>query len=189
MKALISLASEFQKYFEENQWKFCFIGGIALQQWGEPRLTNYIDISLLTGFGAEEVFIDRILSIYESRVENGKEFALKSRVLLLKASSGIGIDIALAGLPFEEDVFKRSLNKEFLPGIFLRVCTAEDLIIFKAFADRSRDWSDLDGILIRQRSHLDWSNIQKQLTPLCVVKEAPHILPRLEKMRKELTLE
>jgi hypothetical protein len=33
--------------------------------------------------------------------------------------------------------------------------TAEDLIALKAFADRPKDWLDIDGILIRQYATLD----------------------------------
>ena len=30
------------------------MGGVALQRWGEPRLTQDVDLTLLTGFGDEE---------------------------------------------------------------------------------------------------------------------------------------
>jgi len=60
------------------------------------------------------------------------------------------IDIALAGLPFEKSAIHRAFLGEFEEGIKLRTCSAEDLIIFKAFADRPRDWIDVEGILIWQ---------------------------------------
>ena len=51
MKALFHLAAQVQDIFLAQKWRFCFIGGIALQRWGEPRVTVDVDISLLTGFG------------------------------------------------------------------------------------------------------------------------------------------
>lgn len=54
MKTLIKTAYEIQEFLKQRGWKFCFIGGIALQRWGRPRLTIDIDISLLTGFGEEK---------------------------------------------------------------------------------------------------------------------------------------
>ena len=48
---LVRLAKEIQDFFEKRAWQFCYIGGLALQIWGEPRLTRDLDLSLFTGFG------------------------------------------------------------------------------------------------------------------------------------------
>jgi hypothetical protein len=182
---LFHLAAQLQDIFMSRQWKFCFIGGIALQRWGEPRLTRDIDACLLTGFGGEEPFIDWLLEKYQRRVPDTKTFALTRRVLLLQSASGIGIDIALGGLPFEETVIGRASQFEFLPGLSLLTCSAEDLVIFKSFADRARDWADVETIIIRQQGVLDWPYIFRQLTPLCEIKEAPEIVQRLKIMRDD----
>jgi hypothetical protein len=59
----------------------------------------------------------------------------------------------------------------------------------KAFAARHRDWSDVEGILVRQKSHLDWEYIRRELSALCELKEAPEIMEELKKMRESLDLE
>lgn len=64
MKALFHLAAEIQELCISNCWPFCFIGGIALQRWGEPRLTVDVDLSLFTGYGKEGPFIDAFLEKY-----------------------------------------------------------------------------------------------------------------------------
>jgi hypothetical protein len=53
MKALFHLAAEIQDICISKSWPFCFIGGIALQRWGEPRLTVDVGLSLFTGYGKE----------------------------------------------------------------------------------------------------------------------------------------
>ena len=59
----------------------------------------------------------------------------------------------------------------------------------KAFASRPLDWNDVRGILVRQgTSNLDWPYIQRQLQPLCEIKEAPEIMMQLEKLRREVAL-
>jgi hypothetical protein len=73
---------------------------------------------------------------------------------LQEVCGGVGIDIALAAIPFEERVLARSTAFEFLPGAGIRTCSAEDLIVYKAFADRPRDWVDVEGILLRQQGGL-----------------------------------
>ena len=162
------------------------MGGMAVQRWGEPRLTQDVDVTLLTGFGGEDAYIDFLLALYPGRRTDSRLFALKNRVLLLRSSTGIGVDIALAALPFEETCIERSTYFEFLPEFNLLTCSAEDLIVMKAFADREIDWHDIKGIIIRQHSKLDWNYIHAQLSPLCDLKDSPFIMKRLKDLRKNL---
>lgn len=185
MIELIELGAELQRLLEERKWAFCFIGGIALIRWGEPRFTRDLDVTLLTGFGGEDEYIDILLQQFKSRHATGRDFALRNRVLLLESRQGFPIDIALGALPFEERMVKRSSLFEFADGISLRTCSAEDLIVTKAFADRNRDWADIESILPRQANKLDWSYIKDQLAPLCELKESPHIISRLDVLRNK----
>ena len=187
MNPLTLLALELQEFCEKRDWNFCVIGGIAVLHWGEPRFTMDLDLTLLTGFGGEKVFVDEWLTHYEPRMQGAREFALLNRVLLLRSSEGLGIDIALGALPFEESAVHRAHKIEMESGARVKLCTAEDLIVMKAFADRALDWNDIRGILVRQGSaNLDWSYIFHHLKPLCEVKEAPHIPTRLRALRTEL---
>ena len=178
-------ASDLQRRFQERDWRFCLIGGLALQRWGEPRETIDVDVTLLTGFGGEESFVREILTWYEPRVADPAGFAFENRVLLVQAASGVGIDIALGGMPFEESAVARATPYEFAPGILLQTASAEDLIVMKAFASRAKDWVDLEGILIRQTGRLDWAYVEAQLQPLAELKEEPEILERLANMRND----
>jgi hypothetical protein len=108
-----------------------------------------------------------------------------NRVLLLRAASGVGLDIALAGLPFEADAVSRSSLFTYAPEAHLRTCSAEDLIVMKAFAARTKDWLDVEGIIIRQTGKLDWNYIHRQLKPLTELKAAPEIMAELERRRAE----
>jgi hypothetical protein len=49
------------------------------------------------------------------------------------------VDIALGALAFEADMIERAVEVDFEPVVGLRICTAEDLLLLKAFADRPRD--------------------------------------------------
>ena len=60
---------------------------------------------------------------------------------------------------------------------------AEDLLVLKAFADRPKDWLDIEGLLIRQADHLDWRYVRAQLEPLAELKDAPEIVAKLDRMR------
>ncbi len=184
MTELVAIAQDLQSFCEQHNWKFCIIGGLALQFWGEQRLTKDVDITLLTGFGDEEIYIDALLTKFEKRIDDAKRFALQKRVLLLQSCNRVGIDISLGAFPFEEKMTGRAVYKEYLPNISLKICTAEDLIVLKAFAARDKDWVDISTVLIKQ-DELDWNYIYEQLTPLVEIKYEPEILTRLQNLRKK----
>jgi nucleotidyltransferase AbiEii toxin of type IV toxin-antitoxin system len=182
---VIRAAAELQAVCQFQGWQFCFIGGLALQRWGEPRETVDADLTLITGFGGEEPFIQILLQHFEGRIPDAAQFARERRVLLLRSSKGVGLDVALAALPFEELVVRRSSFFDYPPQIALRTCSAEDLVVLKAFAGRGQDWVDVERIIVRQTGKLDWDYIREQLTPLAELKSAPEILDQLERRRAE----
>lgn len=186
MNALIRAAADLQAVCDSHRWRYCFIGGLAVQRWGEPRETVDVDLTLLTGFGDEARFVSVLIEAFEARIDDAAQFAVVNRVLLLRASSGVGLDIALAGLPFEELAVSRASLFTFPPDVPLRTCSAEDLIVLKAFADRPKDWLDIEGILIRQSDQLDWPYVRTQLAPLAELKEAPELMDKLESRRVDL---
>ena len=186
MNAVIRAAADLQAVCDAHRWRYCFIGGLAVLRWGEPRETVDVDLTLLTGFGDEGRYISTLLDVFTPRIDDATRFATENRVLLLRASSGVGLDIALGGLPFEELVVTRSSVFVFPPETALRTCSAEDLIVLKAFADRPKDWVDIDGIIVRQEKRLDWEHVLDQLAPLAELKEAPELVDRLRRRRVEL---
>jgi hypothetical protein len=183
MTPLLEAALDLQNFFDQRAWRSCIIGGIALLRWGEPRLTRDVDASLLTGFGHDGEFIHTILSSYRGRIPDAAAFAMKNRVMLIESPQGIPIDLALAGLRFEELMIERSSLFEFEASCFLRTCSAEDLIVQKLFAFRTRDVLDVETIVVRQQDRLDWGYIEDHLTPLAELKEQPGIMDAFRRLR------
>lgn len=176
MNAIFIAAKEVCDFMKARRWKFCIIGGLALQRWGEPRLTQDADLTLLTGFGKEESFVDPLISRFHPRHAGAREFALVNRVLLLTAKNGVPVDISLAALPYEKEVIARATPFAFAEGIVLPTCSAEDLFIMKAFAARPKDWLDTEGIVACQGKNLNRSHILRRLKPLSEAVCRPEIL-------------
>lgn len=176
---------ELQRFCESRSYAFCFIGGVALQRWGDPRATQDADLTLLTGFGREEHFISELVAQFRPRSPKATEFALKNRVLLLYASNDVPLDIALGAISFEERTIERASPWQIKAGMTLNTCCAEDLVVHKAFADRGQDWVDIERILMRQVKQLNVDLIFEELRPLLELKEAPEIEGRLRKMIEE----
>ncbi len=78
----------------------------------------------------------------------------------------------------------RASSFAFAPGVELRTCSAEDLIVMKLFAFRPLDIRDAEGVAIRNRGQLDWHYIEEQLQPLADLKQEPEILRTLARLRE-----
>lgn len=182
MNPIFAAALEIQNFCGARGFRFCFIGGLALQRWGEPRLTQDVDLTVMSGFGREPQYADQFLTAFAPRIPDARTFALRHRVLLLHSGNGIPLDVALGAMPFEERAINRAVPFAVAEGVSLRVCGAEDLIVFKAFAGRAQDWIDIDGIVIRQCGRLDEELIWRELIPLLELKEDVQTEPRLRSL-------
>jgi hypothetical protein len=111
-------------------WRFCFIGGVAVQRWGLLRFTEDI----------EERCVDR------------------------------------ASLWRLDD------------GTVLTTCSAEDLVVHKAFAGRDLDWGDVEGLLVRQHGKLNWNQIRAELAPLLELKGAVEAMDKLDRIQATVEL-
>jgi hypothetical protein len=179
---LFRAALDLQAFASGRGWRCCVIGGVAVQRWGEPRQTRDVDVTLPTGMGGEEPFVDAMLSHYRPRLPDAREFALERRVVLIETADGVPIDVSLGGLPFEVRVVDRSSPFLIDGDLSLVTCSAEDLVVLKVFAGRSQDWLDVEGILVRQGAHLDRMLVLDELRPLLALKGDDAAEPALAKL-------
>lgn len=177
---LLDAAIESQHFCEERGWVFYFIGGIAVQRWGEARLTRDAGLTVVTGVGDEARYVDALLSRFGSRIDDAREFALRHRVLLLRATNGIPIDLALGALAFEERAASTATSAQIAPEVWLHLCGPGPLIVYKVFAGRPQDWLDVEGIVAKSGNQIDWSVVRNDLSELLALKEDTESLPRLE---------
>lgn len=186
MNPILRAAAEAQRLCAEAGLRFCVIGGIAVGRWGQPRATLDVDLTVVVELGDEERVVRALLASFMPRLPGAYEFALRSRVVLVKTSAGQPIDIALGGLPFEHRAVARASDFDVGDGVVLRTCSAEDLLVYKVFAGRERDWADVETILVRQRGRLDLALVRAELTPLLELKEDDAALPKLESLITKL---
>ena len=182
MNEIFHAAAELQRFCEAKGWQFCFIGGIAVQRWADPRQTDDADLTLLTGIGDEESFVDGLLTVFRARHLGEREAAVIRRVLFLESHDGVPLDIALGALPFEERSIARASAWRVDSNLSLVTCSAEDLVVHKAFAARDLDWADVESIVMRQGRKLKIEQIWSELKPLVALKEEPEILVKLQKI-------
>ena len=143
----------------------CLIGGLALQRWGEPRMTQDADLTVRAPLGTEEAIVDALL--------------------LLRASNSVSLDISLAALPFEEEVFQRASRWRQVGPTWLTTCSAEDLVIYNLVAARPQDLVDILGIVRRQKD-LDLERIRFWGRQFAELKEDPDLLRPFENALRQV---
>lgn len=188
MNRLVRAAQQVQDVLNAAAIPFCFIGGLAAQRHAEPRVTRDVDVSILAGLGNEAPVIDLMLAHFAPRRDDARAFATRYRVLLLKTEDDIGIDATLSALPFEAEVIARSSLFEFVPGVWLRTCSAEDLLVMKIFAGRPIDWRDVEMILRRyRRQALDLAVVEARVMPLLQAKDEISSWDEYQRLLKRVT--
>jgi len=182
LNGVIAAAVEVEKFCRDQKWRYCIIGGIAVQRWGKPRFTQDVDLTLLTDLGSEEAFIDALLNRFIGRTTNARRFAIENRVLLLRTSSGVDLDFCLGAFPYEEACVGRASPWKGANRISLTTCSAEDLVIHKVFSGRDRDWGDVDSILSRQFPQFELELVRRELPPLLDLKGDSESLMRFNRL-------
>ena len=183
---LIGAAWAVQEQLSRAGFSFCIIGGLALARWGEPRYTQDIDLSVLCPYGEELGTARRLAQLFEPRFAGAIEFAVESRVFLARTADGIPVDIAFGAIDFELRCVTRASAFDFGGGARLVTCSAEDLIVMKVFANRARDWPDVEAVVTHRGSVLDWDLIERELKPLLPLQGGHAAWERLSELRRRL---
>jgi hypothetical protein len=187
MVGLINEAFDLQQAFEKEGRDFFFVGGLALQIWGQPRLTADIDCTIFTNLTNEDDQIRDLLSRFKSRLSNmteALEWARTKRVVLLETPAGTGIDILLSGLADISSELERATYQQFTPDMSLKVCSAENLIAYKTVAGRLKDWADIETVLVKQNS-LDWDYINEWLSNASQYQDIESNLAALDRLKQQ----
>lgn len=176
----LDAAWEVHGFLAGRGFHYVLIGGLAVQYWGEPRLTVDADVTASAPLDDPDGFVRALVEHFPSRIDDPISFARRSRMVLIKASNGCPIDVSLALPGYEDEVMRRAVDYEIEPGKVIRLCSAEDLIIHKAVAGRPQDLRDIEGVIVRQHRSLDIAYIRRWLTEFAAILENPELLQRFE---------
>ena len=126
------------------------IGGHAVLIYGEPRLTQDIDITLGVGtesFEELEKMMHRLS--FKILVKNAKDFVKNTMVFPVKdEKSGIRVEFIFSTSAYERQAFRR-VKKIQIGKSKVSFASLEDLIIHKVVASRPRDIEDVRGVLLK----------------------------------------
>jgi hypothetical protein len=118
---------------------------------------------------------------FELRVALTDAFIATTRVMpFLHHSSGLPLDLVLAGPGLEERFLERAIIVDFGDGVRVPVISPEDLIVTKLLSARAKDIDDVRGILRERRGRLDLASIRDTLRLLESALGVSDLLPAFE---------
>jgi len=155
MESLYRAIQTLQKRLGDADILSIVIGGIAVGIWGEPRATRDADLKVQL----ERKDAERLLAVltpdYVSLLPDPLEALRRQAMVFVQDAGGVRMDLLLADTPYDVVAVQRGREVEVQPGMTLRLCSAEDLVIYKLISTRPRDHEDVRGVTRRQGAALD----------------------------------
>jgi len=162
--AIVELLGALLPVFSERKTRWYVFGAQAVMIWGRPRMSADVDVT--AEIPPEEVlaFVRTMENAgFSIRVGQVEDFVLRTRVLpFLHDSSGIPLDLVLAGPGLEEEFMARC-QPQRIGSLSVPVISPEDLIVTKILAGRPKDLDDVRGILDERRNLLDLAQVRSTL--------------------------
>jgi len=161
---LFSSLSQIQKRLSAAGIESAAIGALAVAVWGKPRLTTDVDLKINLAREDSQLLLDCLGADYPPLVAGDPAARLRgSGMLFVSDPSTNRIDLLLSDVEFDREVIRRSKEVFVRPDTKVRVCSAEDLVIYKLLSTRARDHEDARHVVIRQAERLDRAYVERWL--------------------------
>jgi predicted nucleotidyltransferase len=150
--------------------------------WGQVRATRDADFKVSIGDRSPAEFREVVAKRFPERPTSIPAYLRSPHVIHIWAAPGVAVDFLISIFDYERHAIDRAITAT-IENVAVRVCTAEDLIVHKAIANREQDWIDIQGVLIRQRGKLDQAYIMKWLREFASELESPEMVTRYRQLR------
>ncbi|MCX6031004.1 MAG: hypothetical protein NT169_17115 [Chloroflexi bacterium] len=155
MEKLLRSAQILQRRLGDAGIASAAIGGIAIGAWGEPRVTRDADLKVMLGREDADRLLYLLAPDYVSLLSDPRQTLRKQAMVFVQDAAGTRLDLLLADTPYDVVAIQRGRDVEVQPGITLRLCSPEDLVIYKLISTRLRDYEDARSVIRRQGKALD----------------------------------
>jgi len=179
--SLDKLYSKTISFLEKEKIPYLLIGGLAVGVWGEPRMTQDIDLILFIPKNSIPKFLGKIKN---EKFSINKSAALKD--ISLKGAfrieySGLWVDIILSSTEFENSAFRRKRKIQLL-NKKVALPSPEDLILLKLIPGREKDLLDARSVIERQKNKLNRKYLEEWAQKLSDEAENLRIWNTLKKL-------
>jgi len=131
------------------------IGGVAVGVWGEPRVTRDVDVKVLLTRDDAPRLLNLLTPDYKPLIADPLQSLTSTGIIFVQDKLGTRLDILLSDTTFDAKAIRRAQAVELEPRLMARICSAEDLIVYKLISTRLRDYEDAASVIHRQGDALD----------------------------------
>ena len=136
-------------------------GALAYNYYGVPRATGDVDFNVFVSDQEAERVLECLDGQGFSLGEDAQGLVRRTGQLRAKLA-GRFVDLFFAHHAFHESCRERTALLPFGSTI-LPVLSAEDVVVFKALFNRSRDWGDIERVLGTQGARFDIEYVRRWL--------------------------
>lgn len=172
-----------QQRLDEAGVPSAIIGGIAISVWGTPRGTRDVDLKILLGRDSAQRLLDILGSDFRPMHRDPLGNLRGNAMIFVLDSDDIRLDLLLADVGFDAVAIGRAIEVELSLGIVGRVCTAEDLIIYKLISTREQDHIDAASVVRRQADALNHRYVLKWLRQFELALDDSTLVPEYKRLR------
>lgn len=176
-EALLEMAA----LLDELRLPYMLIGGVAVGLWGEARATLDVDFTIWVEPEQFESTIQTLAARLSLRTAQPLESARQTRVLPVRASNGVFVDLLFAAWPIEKQAIERAVLRN-IAGAEVRLTALDYLLYLKLISERPKDQADADALLRRHRGRVDLSWLEAELTALAESVAQPELLLRFQRL-------
>jgi predicted nucleotidyltransferase len=149
------------------------VGGIAVALVATPRFTADVDALVLGIDGRLEWLIEELGKAgFAPRSTDQVAMTRRTRVLTLVDAQGVGVDLMLGLLPFDEELVARAARAKLADGSLVPVALPEHLVVMKAIAWRPKDLQDIREVMAANPS-LDRAYVLSTFSEYADLLEVP----------------
>jgi hypothetical protein len=171
--ALIEVAA----LLDDLRIPYMLIGGLAVAQWGAPRATLDVDVTLWVEPQRLEQAVSALCRRLTAKPEHPLAFVRETRVLPATTSEGVPVDLVFAAWPIEREAIQNAVERS-LAGRAIRVVPLDYLLFLKFTSDRERDLDDALELVRRHRGQFDGEWLETRLVEISEALAQPAILER-----------
>ncbi len=138
---------------EAQRIPFLVYGGLALPAWGQVVTTRDVDLVVRVDEPGAERLV-QALRAAGFHVPANAETLFFIDTWMVASMGGREVDFALGVTEFDESALSRAVRVQVF-GRKVPLATAEDLILYKLAAYRTKDLAHVEDIVLRQGDKLD----------------------------------
>ncbi len=167
LPAVFDLLRSLKELLDRLGLRWYLFGAQAVVLHGRPRLTEDVDVTVELGSLSQPAFVREMQSA-GFQLEQGidEDFIAQTRVLPFTHTSGVPLDIVLAGSGLETLIFDQVQPVALTEDLAVPVVAPEHLVVLKILAGRPKDIEDVRGILMQCGDEIDHDAIRELLGQL-----------------------